>query len=175
MFKRLLLGAAAGAAGTTALNAATYADMVWSARPASSTPQQVVEGLAKSADVDVPGEGEDRDNRLSALGAMSGIVTGVGVGAAYGLLDVVGLRPPAWLGGLLASAAAMAGSNVPMAVLGVSDPTTWAAKDWASDVIPHLAYGAVVATVFEAVVRDRDSQQAARQLASDVESALTPR
>jgi hypothetical protein len=30
-----------------------------------------------------------------------------------------------------------------MAVLGVSDPRTWSAADWISDVVPHLAYGVV--------------------------------
>nr|MDQ3307779.1 hypothetical protein [Actinomycetota bacterium] len=63
MFKRLLLGAAAGAAGTTALNAVTYADMVWRARPASSTPEDTVERLSDAVGVEVPGDGDDRANR----------------------------------------------------------------------------------------------------------------
>ena len=25
--------------------------------------------------------------------------------------------------------------------LGISDPRTWSATDWAADVVPHLAYG----------------------------------
>ena len=36
----------------------------------------------------MPGDGEARANRLSALGALSGIVTGVGVGALY-VSDIV--------------------------------------------------------------------------------------
>ncbi len=36
VFRRLLLGAAAGAAGTTALDAVTYLDMALRGRPASS-------------------------------------------------------------------------------------------------------------------------------------------
>ncbi|MEP6760042.1 MAG: hypothetical protein ABJA93_01585 [Sporichthyaceae bacterium] len=88
MMQEILRGAAAGAAGTTALNAVTYADMTWRARPASQTPEQTVEKLAEAADVSVPGEDEARANRLSALGALSGIVTGVGVGALY-VSDIV--------------------------------------------------------------------------------------
>jgi hypothetical protein len=148
--RRLLLGAAAGAAGTTALNAVTYADMVWRARPASSTPEETVKRSASRLGVQVPGEGEQRQNRLTGLGALSGIGTGVAFGVGYALLDVLGLRPPPALGWLVAAGGAMAGANVPMATLGVSDPRTWSATDWASDVVPHLAYGAVVASVYEA-------------------------
>ncbi len=32
-----------------------------------------------------------------------------------------------------------------MAALGISDPRTWSAQDWAADVVPHLAYGLVTA------------------------------
>jgi hypothetical protein len=46
-------------------------------------------------------------------------------------------------GTLLAGALAIVAGNAPMAGLGVSNPGTWAAKDWAADVVPHLAYGAV--------------------------------
>ena len=150
MMRQILLGAAAGAAGTTALNAVTYADMTWRARPASETPDQTVEKLSEAANVSVPGQGEDRSNRVSALGALSGIFTGVGVGAAYGGARALGLRPPVWLGAILATAGALAGSNGPMTVLGVSDPRTWSTTDWVSDVVPHVAYGLVTAATYAA-------------------------
>jgi hypothetical protein len=54
-------------------------------------------------------------------------------------------------GALGTAAVAMLGANVPMAVLGVSDPRRWAATDWASDVVPHLAYGLVTAWAAESV------------------------
>ncbi len=152
MFKRLLLGAAAGAAGTTALNAVTYADMVWRARPASSTPEDTVERLSDAVGVEVPGDGDDRANRLSALGALSGLVSGVGVGAAYGLLDAVGLRPRGAGGAFLVAGGAMVGTNGPMFALQVTDPTSWSLADWVTDVVPHLAYGAVVAATYAALV-----------------------
>jgi len=150
MMRQILLGAAAGAAGTTALNAVTYADMTWRARPASETPDQTVEKLSEAADVSVPGEGEDRSNRVSAIGALSGIFTGIGIGAAYGGARALGLRPPVWLGAILATAGALAGSNGPMILLGVSDPRTWSTTDWVSDVVPHVAYGLVTAATYAA-------------------------
>ena len=153
MFRRLMLGAAAGAAGTTALNAVTYLDMAWRARPSSSTPQQLVEAGAQAVGVDIPGEGEERENRLSGLGPLTGIATGVGVGLAYGLLDTLRLRPSRTVGMLLAGGAAMAGSVLPLAAAGVSDPRSWDASSWASDIVPHLAYGAVVAWTMEAAHR----------------------
>lgn len=146
----LLLGAAAGAAGTTALNAVTYLDMAARGRPASSTPEQVVEQMLGKAGVEIPGEGEAQDNRRTALGALSGIATGVSVGCAYGVLRSVGVRPPLSVAGPLLGLAAMAGVDVPIVRLGLTDPRTWGPVDWASDVVPHLAYGLVCAATYHA-------------------------
>ncbi len=148
MFRRVLLGAVAGAAGTAALNAATYLDMAARGRPSSSTPEQMVEKVASSRGIDIPGEGEERDNRLSGLGALSGIATGVAVGIGLGVLDIVRLRPTGLAGVLFAGGGAMAMSNASMAAYGVTDPTSWSAQDWLSDLLPHLAYGVAVSTAF---------------------------
>ena len=43
----LLSGAAAGAAGTTALNVITYLDIAVRGRPTSTTPERTVEAMAK--------------------------------------------------------------------------------------------------------------------------------
>jgi hypothetical protein len=153
MLREMLTGAAAGAAGTTALNAATYLDMSWRGRPASSTPDATLKRLTEVAHVTVPGEGETRDNRVSALGALTGIATGVAVGAAYGGARALGLRPPVWAGAVVTALGALAGSNGPMTVLGVTDPRTWAAADWVSDVLPHLAYGMVTSATYAATER----------------------
>ncbi|MGI8718695.1 MAG: hypothetical protein ACR2JN_12785 [Lapillicoccus sp.] len=150
MMRKILVGAAAGAAGTTALNTITYLDMTWRGRPASSTPEKLVEAVADKADLSIPGDGDTRDARLSGLGALSGIVTGIGIGAAYGLLDALGLRPGLFLGSLLTGAAAMAASDGSMAGFGVADPTTWSGSDWASDIIPHFGYGAVLSATYNA-------------------------
>jgi hypothetical protein len=153
MLSRLLRGAAAGAAGTTALNAVTYLDMVVRARPASSTPEKTVERTEELTGVTLSSDGPDSDaeqNRRSGLGALLGIATGLATGAVYGLV-----RP--YVGGrvafpLLATGAGLAanvGSVAPMAALGVDDPRSWSASSWLSDLLPHLAFGAVTAAVYE--------------------------
>jgi hypothetical protein len=143
MLKRLLLGAAAGAAGTTALNAVTYLDMVLRARPSSDTPERVVQELAERSGQPIPGTDDEVRNRLQGLGALSGLGTGVLIGALAGVLrPAVLLLGPA-LGPALLGGSAMAATDLTMARLGVTDPGSWDAVAWASDAIPHLAYGAV--------------------------------
>ncbi len=140
-----LLGAAAGAAGTTALNTVTYLDMVVRGRPASSTPEQTVEALTGRAHVTVPGDGDVRQNRVAGLGPLTGIAAGLGVGVLLGLARAVGRRP----GTATATAAALLAGNAPMTLLGVTDPRTWPVSSWVADVVPHVAYGAVTAAVLE--------------------------
>lgn len=151
MLKSILKGAAAGAAGTTALNATTYMDMAVRGRPTSSTPEDTVEKLAELAHVSIPGQGEERDNRVSGLGPLSGIATGVGVGVLLGLFRAIGWRPTMAAGAVTATAAALIGANVPMTALGITDPRTWSAQDWAADVVPHLVYGLVTAATLDAL------------------------
>ena len=149
LLRSVLRGAAAGAAGTTALNVVTYLDMAVRARPASATPSRTVEQLADRAHLTVPGDGEARDNRVEALGALSGLVTGVGMGALLGVARAAGWRPGPVGGSLAAAAVALVGANGPMTALGVTDPRTWSGVDWASDLVPHIAYGVVTATVLD--------------------------
>ena len=143
MIKGLIRGAAAGAAGTTALNAVTYADMAWRGRPSSSTPQQAVEELAKRAGQPIPGEGEERDNRVEGLGALAGIATGIAVGALAGELRAVVLRLGPVVGPVVLGAAAMAATDASLTRLGLTDPGEWDATSWLSDAGPHLAFGVV--------------------------------
>ncbi|MDT0429632.1 MULTISPECIES: hypothetical protein [Streptomyces] len=150
MIQNLVRGGVAGAAGTTVLNAVTYADMAWRGRGASDAPAQVVEKLAQAVGHPVTGSGDSRDNRLTGLGALSGISVGCGTGVAVSALRRVGVRMPWWLGGVVTGALAMAATDLPMAGLRVSDPTTWSAKDWVSDAVPHLVYGLVTYAVVTA-------------------------
>lgn len=147
MASALLRGLVAGAAGTTALNSATYLDMALRGRGSSSTPQQVVAESAKRIGVTIPGDQDSRENRLQGLGPLSGTAVGMAVGAISGVIQELfarrGRRIPAPVAIPLIGAAAMAMSDVPMKALGISDPRSWPAKDWASDAIPHLAYGTV--------------------------------
>lgn len=146
----VLRGAAAGAAGTTALNAVTYLDMAARGRASSSTPEQTVQKLAEKAHVDIPGEGQTRENRLQGLGPLTGLAAGVGVGVLAGLVRAAGFRASPPVGAALTALGAMVAGNGPMVVLGVTDPRTWSADAWLSDVVPHLAYGAVVKTTMDA-------------------------
>jgi drug/metabolite transporter (DMT)-like permease len=153
LLREILMGAAAGAVGTVALNGTTYADMVIRARPSSSVPAQVASELAGKVGIVLSGEGSDDEtaqSRKSGLGALLGIATGLGVGAAYGLarphLDGVSVPRAAVVLGLMA----MAGSDVPSAAMGVTDPTTWGLNAWLSDLIPHLAYGVTTAVAYKA-------------------------
>jgi hypothetical protein len=148
-----LRGAAAGAAGTTALNAVTYLDMTVRGRPTSSTPEQTVEKLAEKAHVPIPGDGDKRQNRIQGLGPITGLVAGVGVGVGVGLARAAGYRSRPLVGTVLTTLVVLVGTNGPMTVLGITDPRTWSAVDWASDIVPHLAYGAVVKTTMDAFDR----------------------
>src|SRR3954468_12145027 len=124
--RRAVFGAAAGAAGTTALNAVTYLDMTLRGRAASDTPQKTVEQLVDHAPADVPGDAEERDNRIAGLAPMLGVAAGVGTGV---VLAAIRSR---WRLGAAGSAAGafglgMLSGNLPMAALGVSDPRSWSA------------------------------------------------
>ena len=106
-----VLGAAAGAAGTTALNAVTYLDMAVRGRPSSSTPEDTVEALSERTHLPVPGEGEVHDNRVAGLGPLTGLLAGVGVGALLGLSRAAGWRPSVLLGTVAATVGALVGTT----------------------------------------------------------------
>jgi hypothetical protein len=149
MLRGLLCGAAAGAAGTTALNAVTYLDMALRGRAASGTPQDTVEKLSATLHVPIPGDGETRDNRVSGLGPLLGLAAGTGVGTVLGTLRAAGWQPRTTTAVLVAGSAAMAAGNGPMMVLGVTDLGDWSASDWLSDIVPHFAYGLGAAYAIE--------------------------
>jgi hypothetical protein len=150
----LLRGAIAGAAGTIALDLTTYGDMLIRGRGASSVPAQVAGVLASKVGISPlapSAQGDIADNRREAAGAMLGYMTGVGIGALYGALrgDTSGGASP--LAGAAVGLSAMAASDVPIALTGVSDPATWSTTDWLSDIIPHLVYGLVTVAVYESL------------------------
>ncbi len=168
MANRILAGAIAGAAGVVALNAAGYLDMLLRGRPASDLPARVAGKLADEMglpldltsdadadDDDLGGLGDDDEpdapaNRREALGALLGMANGVGIGVCYGIARLVLPKPPAWLAGAALGAAAMTASDYPATRLGLTEPRDWTATDWASDVLPHMAFGVVTAIAFEA-------------------------
>lgn len=147
MRRELTAGLAAGAVGTVALNAATYLDMAFRGRPSSSMPADAAEKLGDTAGADF-GDEDTAPNRKEGIGALLGILTGLGVGAVHGLVrsrfDV-----PAPVAAVGLGLGAMAGSDLPMFGLGLTDPREWDAASWASDVVPHLAYGVAAAAAYE--------------------------
>ena len=149
----MLRGAAAGAAGSTALNAVTYLDMAVRGRGTSSTPEDTVEKLAETAHVPIPGEGDIRQNRVQGLGPLMGLVAGIGVGVLGGIVRASGYRSATPVGVTLTTLGVLVAANGPMTALGVTDPRTWSTTDWVSDLVPHLVYGVVVKTTMDAFDR----------------------
>jgi hypothetical protein len=149
----ILCGAAAGAAGTSALNVIAYSDIAVRGRPTSHTPELTVEAMARLFHVTVPGSGEVLANRISGLGALTGYAAGIGMGVILGLALAFGWRPGLLQAALVATALALIGTNGPMTVLGVTNPLTWGVVGWISDLIPHLGYGVVTALVLHHLFR----------------------
>ncbi len=141
----LLQGAVAGAAGATALNAVTYADMASRGRGSSSAPQDTVEKIAGKAHIEIPGDDDTHSNRVLGLGSLNGIAVGIGVGAILGGMRGAGWRPGLVTTAFVAATTAMAVTDGTMTALGVTQPTKWGFTDWVADLVPHLAYGWVTA------------------------------
>ncbi|GLW09936.1 hypothetical protein Misp01_50650 [Microtetraspora sp. NBRC 13810] len=154
MSRHLLAGAVAGAAGTTVLNTITYLDMAVRGRPASVLPEQAAEKIAEGLHADL-GDERTAPPRNQGIGALMGLLSGVAVGAAYGLFRhaVREVSLPAAAGGL-GAAAAVAGS-APLVGLGLTDPRTWGANGWLTDLVPHLGYGLAAAGAYELAVSRR--------------------
>jgi hypothetical protein len=152
----LLIGAIAGAAGTTTLNVITYLDIAVRGRSTSTTPERTVEAMARLLHLTVPGSGDVLANRISGIGALTGYAAGIGMGLILGLAYALGWRPGLLVGTLVAMALALVGTNGPMTVLGVTDPRTWGVVGWISDLVPHFGYGLVTALVLHYFYRSWD-------------------
>ena len=152
MANRVVAGVTAGAAGTLALNVASYVDMLVRGRPASKLPARVAGELADAVGMPLEFDTSDEGavaNREEALGALLGYANGITIGLAYGLVRLLLPRPPTWFAGTLLGGLAMTASDYPATRLGLTDPTEWSGADWAADVVPHMAYGVVTAWAFE--------------------------
>jgi hypothetical protein len=146
---RLVAGAAAGALGTLALEATTYADVLARGRPPSQVPAETAGTLAQEAGVELD------ENRRSGLGALMGYATGVGVGALVGLLRPAPLlrRIPAPIAAGAVGAAAMAAGNAVPVAKGITEPADWGTAGWLADIVPHTIYGLVTLLAFDRLVR----------------------
>lgn len=146
--REVLAGAVAGAAGATALNALTYLDMAIRGRPASEVPEQVADIIADRLNFGLGGD-EHARNREQGIGPMLGVLTGVGVGAAYGALRCAVRKVNIPIAAAGVGVAASVVSNLPMALLRVSDPRTWGVSGWVDDLIPHFGYGLATVAAYE--------------------------
>ncbi|KEI44982.1 hypothetical protein [Saccharopolyspora rectivirgula] len=146
----LLRGLAAGAAGTTALNALTYLDMALRGRPASTTPEQTVEKAEELLGRSLDDFGEqEAANRRSGVGALLGIASGLATGVVYGAMRARWPRQNLLVMGAVAGAIANVGTTLPMTAAGITDPRQWPVSSWLMDLIPHLGYGVVTAWSYE--------------------------
>jgi hypothetical protein len=141
-------GLIAGAVGTTALNIATYLDIVVRGRPASSTPERSVQRLAEIVGLDL-GKGGEAENRTTGLAAVLSYAIGLGGGVAYAFL--VRRRLPWPAAAAVFTGLTMAGPSIPMTLLGVTDPRHWSPADWTADLLFHVSYGAAAAAAYERV------------------------
>ena len=153
----VVLGAVAGAAGTMALDMATYGDMAVRGRGSSNTPAEMIRRMADKAGIEPLNkpdeEADDRTkNRRSGLGALSGYAIGLTIGAAYGAARPVFSQVSLPAKALILGGLAMAASDVPAAMLQATDPKQWGAGGWLADIVPHVMYGLVTAAVFDTIM-----------------------
>ncbi len=142
-------GLIAGAAGSAALNIATYLDMAVRGRGSSSTPAKAAGKVTQELGVDL-GDEDTAKNRKQGLGALLGYVNGVGVGVGYGLLrSRVDVPTPLAAVGL--GAAVMFATDAALVGMSLTDPRKWSAKSWLMDIGPHVTYGLATAAVFDYV------------------------
>lgn len=162
LWRGLIYGAFAGAAGTTALNVVGYLDIALRGRPASTTPERTVAAILGLFHLGVPGSGDVQAHRVAGLGALTGYAAGLGIGIILGLAYSQGWRPKPLLGVTTATVLALVATNGPMTILGVTNPLHWGVVGWISDLIPHLAYGAVtIWGLYELYPSGRENAQAA--------------
>jgi hypothetical protein len=135
---RIVRGAIAGAAGTCALNVATYADIALRNRPPSEVPEKMVEHYA-----DLP------ENTKSGVAALLGYATGITGGIAYAVARPLFKIFPKSLRGIGLGVSVMAATDTSSTLSGATDPRTWGASGWLADFVPHAVYGVVTASVFD--------------------------
>ena len=148
-------GAIAGAAGTTVLDAATYADMAIRGRPSSSLPERMVEELARRAgltELAKPQQelSESERNRRIGLGGLLGYLDGIGSGVLFGVLRATAIKNVSWCwAGIGLGVLTMVLSEGTATALGQTDPRTWSVSDWIADIVPRSLYGWTTAISFD--------------------------
>jgi hypothetical protein len=138
----VLLGLAAGAAGTAAMTVSTTVEMRLRGRPPSLAPADSIERLTGWA----PGSREGRER----LGTAAHAAFGTALGLARGAIGALGLREPAASAAFLPVAWAPDLAVVP--VLGAADPPwRWGAAELAISAWHHVVYVAAAGVAHEAL------------------------
>lgn len=145
-------GILAGAAGTTALNAYGYLKQGLAGTPSSNSPQQSAKAVAEAAGIEIPGRGDELENRVEGFGPLTGYAVGLGVGAIAGGIRGLGVKIPIWLAPAVVGLGAMAISDGAMTALKLTNPKTWTTLSVLQDAAPHLIYGAVTTLALHRMV-----------------------
>jgi hypothetical protein len=154
--QNVVLGAIAGAAGTIALDVTTYSDMALRGRSSSNVPAEVIRRAADKAGIEPlnkPDELSDEQtkNRRSALGSLAGYTFGVSVGVLYSTAQPLFSKLPIGARAVILGGLVMAAMDVPATALRATDPKKWGLSAWMSDIVPHVMYGLVTASVCDAI------------------------
>ena len=121
--QKIVAGIVAGAAGTVALDVATYLDMAIRGRSASNAPAQLVDTVAKGLHLSFSSSNDQQaKNRESGLGALLGYVNGLGTGVGLWLASVAERHGSFTIGSYRVGLAAMVASDVPLIVSHISNP-----------------------------------------------------
>jgi hypothetical protein len=152
-----VLGALAGAAGTAALDAVTYADMALRGRPPSELPDNMARKLAELIGCDEFAKPADRlsdrvKQQRAGIAALLGYADGFGTGAIVGLVRPALRDVPLFWAGIGAGVLGMVMSEGVATVLGQTDPSKWPLSSWVEDIVPHCVYGWVTCIVFDAMM-----------------------
>lgn len=151
----VVAGALAGAAGATALGAASQVSVLLGARPAGPDPKATADAVADVSGTDVPGDGADAPKRSDAAGQLAGLGVGVGLGAVAGVLRIHHVKVPKALSPIVLGLGAMTLSHTVATALHVTDPRSWTAARVASEAVPHLAYGLVATAALHRLLDPR--------------------
>jgi hypothetical protein len=173
--RRLPAALVAGAAGTLAIDAVTYADMALRGRPASPIPGRAVDALAARYGLRL-GRRATAKHRREALAALLGHATGIGAALTLPLAEPLVRRLPPAAASVALGLGSMAASDLSTIRMGLTDPRTWGVAGWAEDVVPHVVFGTVTVAVYRAL-RSREAgvaQAAAAEQATAAERAGGP-
>jgi len=138
----VLLGLAAGAAGTAAMTASTTAEMRLRRRPPSQAPADAIARLT--------GWSPDTQEGRERLGTAAHAAFGTLLGLARGAIGALGLREPAASAAFLPIAWAPDLAVVP-ALQAADPPWRWGAAEVAISAWHHIVYVAAAGVVHEAL------------------------